>query len=415
MFSDLCTLSASVYFDPDWYLARYPDVAHSGAHPILHYLTEGAAEGLDPGPLFSTSSYVAAHPHIDFSHVNPLVYFVEEGLRAGDVRGSIAAFRKRQSPCVSPQEIRELAAAYSQPRAMPPKADDHNVFELREDWSEFFLFSGHSSLRRKDEVQALDAFHRSYQVRPESDDAYKLFTHHFRRRNAGVFAYYENAIEGAAIVVAHVTCRHKVGLAADSAASFEGRDIHGIANIIVYGDPHLDPYTYHFDEKSRTLTVPAADSYEGLPMKVSAYLRFAGLSTSSTPVLKVDDDIRCVDPQGLLSELPTLASCDYAGRVFPSPSRFTDCHFWHFLKTQDTEVGMRPDGLFFRPYVAGPYYYLGGDALNLAARTTLLHEAWFQSEFYEDRSLGTALSYYGVRPQHWNAVEKGILTELSHP
>lgn len=44
-------------FDAAWYLQSYPDVAASGADPATHYLTYGAAEGRDPGPLFSTSGY----------------------------------------------------------------------------------------------------------------------------------------------------------------------------------------------------------------------------------------------------------------------------------------------------------------------------------------------------------------------
>lgn len=44
-------------FDAEWYLQSYPDVAASGADPATHYLTYGADEGRDPGPLFSTSGY----------------------------------------------------------------------------------------------------------------------------------------------------------------------------------------------------------------------------------------------------------------------------------------------------------------------------------------------------------------------
>ena len=38
-------IAASGYFDVDWYLRRYPDVAASGFDPIVHYLRHGAAEG----------------------------------------------------------------------------------------------------------------------------------------------------------------------------------------------------------------------------------------------------------------------------------------------------------------------------------------------------------------------------------
>ncbi|QTL02432.1 glycosyltransferase family 2 protein [Aquabacter sp. L1I39] len=37
-------------FDPDWYLATYPDVGEAGLHPLTHYIAFGAAEGRLPNP-----------------------------------------------------------------------------------------------------------------------------------------------------------------------------------------------------------------------------------------------------------------------------------------------------------------------------------------------------------------------------
>lgn len=54
---DAPALRKSPLFDAAWYLDSYPDVAATGADPALHYLTHGAAEGRDPGPLFSTSGW----------------------------------------------------------------------------------------------------------------------------------------------------------------------------------------------------------------------------------------------------------------------------------------------------------------------------------------------------------------------
>src|SRR5206468_3238736 len=45
----------SPLFDPDWYRARYPDVAAAGIDPAIHYVENGWREGRDPGPSFSTS------------------------------------------------------------------------------------------------------------------------------------------------------------------------------------------------------------------------------------------------------------------------------------------------------------------------------------------------------------------------
>ena len=40
----------AVYFDADWYLQYYPDVAKAGVNPYQHYLTHGQFEGRQPGP-----------------------------------------------------------------------------------------------------------------------------------------------------------------------------------------------------------------------------------------------------------------------------------------------------------------------------------------------------------------------------
>lgn len=50
-------IRGSGLFDESWYLHRYPEVAERALDPIIHYLTEGAAKGNDPHPLFNTTFY----------------------------------------------------------------------------------------------------------------------------------------------------------------------------------------------------------------------------------------------------------------------------------------------------------------------------------------------------------------------
>ena len=50
-FSDLGD-ALSGFFDPGWYLSRYPDVAASGTEPLHHFVHYGAAEGRDPNRFF---------------------------------------------------------------------------------------------------------------------------------------------------------------------------------------------------------------------------------------------------------------------------------------------------------------------------------------------------------------------------
>ena len=48
------------FFDAEWYLSRYPDVATCGLEPMAHFLQWGAAEGRDPNRLFDSGWYLAA-------------------------------------------------------------------------------------------------------------------------------------------------------------------------------------------------------------------------------------------------------------------------------------------------------------------------------------------------------------------
>jgi glycosyltransferase involved in cell wall biosynthesis len=45
-------LRRSLAFDPEWYLARNPDVAAQNVNPAVHYVKHGESEGRPPSPLF---------------------------------------------------------------------------------------------------------------------------------------------------------------------------------------------------------------------------------------------------------------------------------------------------------------------------------------------------------------------------
>jgi GT2 family glycosyltransferase/glycosyltransferase involved in cell wall biosynthesis len=66
-------------FDTSFYLESNPDVAQAGVNPLGHYLSNGAAEGRDPHPLFDTSFYLEQKPHLKGLGINPLVHFITEG------------------------------------------------------------------------------------------------------------------------------------------------------------------------------------------------------------------------------------------------------------------------------------------------------------------------------------------------
>jgi GT2 family glycosyltransferase/glycosyltransferase involved in cell wall biosynthesis len=68
------------FFDGAWYLAHYPDIANSGQHPLLHYLQMGAAELRNPHPRFDAAYYVDQHPE---AAANPLLYHLLFGVARG--------------------------------------------------------------------------------------------------------------------------------------------------------------------------------------------------------------------------------------------------------------------------------------------------------------------------------------------
>ena len=78
---DVALISRSGLFDPQYYAAQVPGVDENGFDPAVHYLTRGAAEGLDPHPLFDSSFYREQSPAV--VDVNPLVHYLRNGSAEG--------------------------------------------------------------------------------------------------------------------------------------------------------------------------------------------------------------------------------------------------------------------------------------------------------------------------------------------
>ena len=68
------------WFDSRWYAQRYPDLAGSGAPPLLHYMLAGAAELRNPHPRFDAAWYAEQHPE---AAANPLLHH----MLVGEARG----------------------------------------------------------------------------------------------------------------------------------------------------------------------------------------------------------------------------------------------------------------------------------------------------------------------------------------
>ena len=84
------------YFDSNFYLHSYPDVAEKGLDPCLHFLTRGNMECRRPSRWFSTGEYLTAYPDVRRSGVNALLHYALFG--HSENRRALA----EQTPEVSP-------------------------------------------------------------------------------------------------------------------------------------------------------------------------------------------------------------------------------------------------------------------------------------------------------------------------
>lgn len=74
--NDLERVRVSAFFDAEWYLHSYPDVAAIGIDPAVHFLKYGGLLRRDPGPNFSSSFYYDTRPGVEKKRINPLVHYL---------------------------------------------------------------------------------------------------------------------------------------------------------------------------------------------------------------------------------------------------------------------------------------------------------------------------------------------------
>ncbi|HIA54464.1 MAG TPA: glycosyltransferase [Candidatus Melainabacteria bacterium] len=68
-------------FDPDFYLSQYPDINAGNIEPLIHFMSAGAEELRNPGPLFDSRFYATQLSNTTLK--NPLAHFLTEGWRQG--------------------------------------------------------------------------------------------------------------------------------------------------------------------------------------------------------------------------------------------------------------------------------------------------------------------------------------------
>jgi glycosyltransferase involved in cell wall biosynthesis len=76
-------IEKSGFFNREWYLEQYPDVASSGMYPISHYIEYGVNEGRNPNELFDTLWYLKENTDVLISGLNPLYHYIVFGAAEG--------------------------------------------------------------------------------------------------------------------------------------------------------------------------------------------------------------------------------------------------------------------------------------------------------------------------------------------
>ena len=148
------TIARAGLFDRAWYLARNPDIAATGADPIVHYVMFGVHEGRDPSPSFNSRNYLAHNLDVAAAGANPFVHFVLHGKREG--RGgagdSAPAVTELRPPGIQFETASGVMAHLMAPTEAPFNDDGyfithfmHYTWQLRPDLQPVFDLANKSS------------------------------------------------------------------------------------------------------------------------------------------------------------------------------------------------------------------------------------------------------------------------------
>jgi len=76
---DYLIVKRSEYFDPGYYLLKYPDCRLADMDPLWHFVRYGWKEGRNPSADFDTEYYLKTNPDVKQALVNPLVHYIRYG------------------------------------------------------------------------------------------------------------------------------------------------------------------------------------------------------------------------------------------------------------------------------------------------------------------------------------------------
>jgi len=238
---------------------------------------------------------------------------------------------------------------------------------------------------------------------------FAAYARHFEKDHFEAVNQLRKLLDGATLLVMHLSCQPRLELAKSSAKTFSEAD--GARNLIVVGNGDSNDPRYHFDADQRILTVPAPDIYEGLSRKVAAAYKFIGFTTRNICLLKVDDDIGAVPTRFSAGHLVTLVQQhDYLGFVIDT--RLTGMHrWWHLGKCSDEKLNETPYSFIGQAsYARGPAYALSWKAISALAKASIYYCQQFAVEGgYEDLAVGKMLNAAGIHPINYDLEKHGFV------
>ncbi|KQP58146.1 rhamnan synthesis F family protein [Methylobacterium sp. Leaf108] len=88
--AEVALVATSYLFDPDWYRQTQAPDLPTERDPARHYLQDGAALGLSPGPLFDGPWYRDRNSDVAAAGMNPLVHYLQSGHEEGRAARPVA-------------------------------------------------------------------------------------------------------------------------------------------------------------------------------------------------------------------------------------------------------------------------------------------------------------------------------------
>lgn len=110
MLAEDCALMKRHGFDPEFYIASYPELGLNKNQALRHYATAGWIAGLDPCGWFSTKWYLSNYHDVRIAAINPFVHYIRYG-RLESRSASVADDQQANKDFSAAEKIKELQLA----------------------------------------------------------------------------------------------------------------------------------------------------------------------------------------------------------------------------------------------------------------------------------------------------------------